>query len=107
VATAFRWLAQQPRLAASLITAGGTALVSNAMNNLPVALAGGAALTRAPQLSHAVLIGVNLGPNLSVTGALANIHWLIALRRAGVEITHWQFFKTGMIVTPFALLLSI
>ena len=107
IATAFRWLAQQPRLAASLIAAGGTALVSNAMNNLPVALAGGAALTRAPQLSHAVLIGVNLGPNLSVTGSLATILWLIALRRDGVEITRWQFFKTGMIVMPFALVLSI
>jgi len=54
-----------------------------------------------------VLIGVNLGPNLSVTGSLATILWLIALRRDGVEITRWQFFKTGMIVMPFALMLSI
>lgn len=107
IGTAFQWLTQQPRLAASLAAASGTAIVSNAMNNLPVALAGGAALSRAPQLSHAVLIGVNLGPNLSVTGSLATILWLIALRRDGVEITRWEFFKTGLIVMPVALLLSV
>ena len=107
IGTAFHWLTRQPRLAAWLATAAGTAIVDNAMNNLPVALAGGAALQLTPQLSHAVLIGVNLGPNLSVTGSLATILWLIALRRDGVEITRWEFFKTGLIAMPFALLLSV
>lgn len=107
IENAFHWLTQQPRLAAWLITAGGTALAGNAMNNLPVALAGGAALTQTPQLAHAVLIGVNLGPNLSVTGSLATILWLIALRRDGVEITRWEFFKAGLVLMPLALLLSI
>lgn len=107
IETAFHWATQQPKLAASLATSFGTAIVANLMNNLPVALAGGAALTRNPQLSHVVLIGVNLGPNLSVTGSLATILWLIALRRDGVEITRWQFFKTGLVLMPVALLLSI
>jgi arsenical pump membrane protein len=53
------------------------------------------------------LIGVDLGPNLSVTGSLATILWLIALRREGVETTPWQFLKAGMIVMPIALLLSL
>ncbi|MGB0123583.1 MAG: arsenic transporter [Silvibacterium sp.] len=104
---AFQWLARQPRLAACLAASGAAAILSNAMNNLPVALAGGAALKLTPQLSHAVLIGVNLGPNLSVTGSLATILWLIALRREKVEITAWQFFKTGLVVMPTALVLSI
>lgn len=101
------WLGHQPRLVAYLSASGVVALFSNAMNNLPVALVAGAAVTRTPQLSHAVLIGVNLGPNLSVTGSLATILWLIALRRENVQITRWQFFKTGLIVMPAALILSV
>jgi arsenical pump membrane protein len=58
-------------------------------------------------LSHALLIGVDLGPNLSVTGSLATILWLIALRREGVEITAWEFFKVGMIAMPLALAASL
>jgi arsenical pump membrane protein len=103
---AFRWSAREPKLVGYLATAGGAAILSNIMNNLPVGLATGAALPAAPQLSHAVLIGVNLGPNLSVTGSLATILWLIALRREEVAITPWQFFKTGLIVMPAALFLS-
>lgn len=107
IANGFQWLTRQPTLAAWLAASGGAAVLSNAMNNLPVALAGGDALRLTPQLSHAVLIGVNLGPNLSVTGSLATILWLIALRRDGVEITRWQFFKTGLLIMPAALLLSV
>ena len=104
---AFRWIAGEPRLAGYFAASGGAAILSNAMNNLPVALAAGAALGVAPRLSHAVLIGVNLGPNLSVTGSLATILWLIALRREGVEITPWQFLKTGLVAMPAALLVSV
>jgi arsenical pump membrane protein len=104
---AFQWLAREPKPAAYLASSGGAAVLSNAMNNLPVALAAGAALKITPQLSHAVLVGVNLGPNLSVTGSLATILWLIALRREKVEITPWQFFKTGLIVMPAALIVSV
>jgi arsenical pump membrane protein len=85
-------------------------LLSNVMNNLPVGLASGAALQQnggyAP-LAHAVLLGVDLGPNLSVTGSLATILWLIALRREKVEITAGEFFRAGVIVMPVALLLAI
>jgi arsenical pump membrane protein len=54
-----------------------------------------------------VLIGVDLGPNLSVTGSLATILWLIALRREKVKVTGWQFLKVGLVVMPLALLASI
>jgi arsenical pump membrane protein len=88
----------------------GVAVLANLMNNLPVGLASGAALAQthaAQHLTHAVLIGVDLGPNLSVTGSLATILWLIALRRENVEITAWQFFKVGLIAMPAALCVSI
>ena len=86
------------------------ALVSNGMNNLPVGLMSGAAIRHAQETSvvaHGILIGVDLGPNLSVTGSLATILWLIALRREKVEITAWEFFKIGMIAMPVALIGSL
>ena len=73
------------------------------MNNLPSGLLAGGALQVA-QVPHsirdAVLIGVDLGPNLSVTGSLATILWLIVLRREGEPVSGWQFFKVGLIVMP-------
>jgi arsenical pump membrane protein len=79
------------------------------MNNLPVGLLGGAAVQAAgvPGAAHVVLVGVDLGPNLSVTGSLATILWLIALRRERVEITFWEFFRVGLVVMPVALLGAI
>jgi arsenical pump membrane protein len=58
----------------------------------------------APRIRDSVLIGVDLGPNLSVTGSLATILWLIALRREGVEIGAWRFLKIGAVVMTPALL---
>ena len=55
----------------------------------------------------AVLIGVDLGPNLSVTGSLATILWLTALRREGLSVGAWAFLKLGALVTPPALLLAL
>jgi arsenical pump membrane protein len=88
----------------------GVALLSNGMNNLPVALMSGAAVRHVQETSivvHAMLIGVDLGPNLSVTGSLATILWLIALRREKVQITAWEFFKIGVIAMPLALIASL
>jgi arsenical pump membrane protein len=89
-----------------LTVAFSVALLSNVMNNLPVGLLSGAAVQAAgaPSAAHAVLVGVDLGPNLSVTGSLATILWLIALRRERVEITFWEFFRVGLIVMPLALI---
>ena len=86
------------------------ALLSNGMNNLPVGLMSGAAIQHthdAGVIAHAILLGVDLGPNLSVTGSLATILWLIALRREDAEITAWEFFKVGIIVMPIALIASL
>ena len=103
-------LAHLPEWLAKSVSAFGVALLSNAMNNLPVGLISGAAIGHAPEpglMAHALLLGVDLGPNLSVTGSLATILWLIALRREGVEITAREFFKAGAIAMPVALLGSL
>ena len=59
------------------------------------------------QITRAVLIGVDLGPNLSVTGSLATILWLTALRREGQTVGAAAFLKLGLVVMPPALLLAI
>jgi arsenical pump membrane protein len=93
-------------LAGALSSGFGIAVLSNLMNNLPTGLIGGAAVKAAAikgPLRDAILIGVDLGPNLSVTGSLATILWLIAIRREGLEIGFWKFLKWGVLVMPPAL----
>ena len=85
-------------------------LATNLVNNLPAGLLAGAALDAAhaaPALRAAALIGIDLGPNLSVTGSLATILWLAALRREGVSVGSWQFLKLGALVMPPALLAAL
>jgi arsenical pump membrane protein len=86
------------------------ALASNLMNNLPVGLIAGSVVAADQLPSHitgAMLIGVDLGPNLSVTGSLATILWLVVLRREGLDVGTWRFLRLGAIVMPPALVLSI
>jgi arsenical pump membrane protein len=102
-------LSEYPPVLANLATAFGFATVSNLINNLPVGLIGAAALRASAasgHLANAMLIGIDLGPNISVTGSLATILWLIALRRENLHVSAWTFLKAGLIVTPGALLLA-
>lgn len=88
----------------------GVALLSNLVNNLPMGLLAGAVVQAAgspPETVGAVLIGVDLGPNLSVTGSLATLLWLVAIRREGQDVSAWSFLKLGALVMPPALLLSL
>ena len=83
-----------------------TAFCSNLVNNLPVGLIAGNVLQTSSTpaiISSAVLIGVDLGPNLSVTGSLATILWLVALRREGLEVNAWTFLKLGAVIMTTAL----
>ncbi len=93
-----------------LAAGGGIGAACNVMNNLPVALIagsiGGAGQVSA-HLQDALLVGVDLGPNLSVTGSLATILWLIALRREKVHVTGLSFLRLGALVMPPALLLAL
>lgn len=86
------------------------ALASNLLNNLPTGLVAATVSQSADvplQVTSATLIGVDLGPNLSVTGSLATILWLMALRREGEAVTVWQFLKLGIIVMPPALVVAL
>jgi arsenical pump membrane protein len=86
------------------------AVACNLMNNLPAGLVASAALARAhppQQVTDALLIGVDLGPNLSVTGSLATILWLAAIRREGEDVGFWRFLRAGLVVMPPALALAL
>ncbi len=96
------------------VTAWGAGIVlgvaCNLMNNLPAGLIAGGAVQAAhvpPLVTGAVVIGVDLGPNLSVTGSLATILWLNALRRDGIDIGFGTFLAQGACVMPPALLLAL
>ena len=58
-------------------------------------------------VTSAILVGIDLGPNLSITGSLATILWLIALRREGENVAAMQFLRRGIVVMLPALLLSL
>ena len=95
---------------ASWIAGVVVAIASNLANNLPVGLMAATTSQTAQVPAHvtgAILIGVDLGPNLSVTGSLATILWLIVLRREGEHVSAMRFLKLGIVVMPPALLLSL
>ena len=105
VAQALTSLAADPARGAAL---SGTVLafVSNLMNNLPAGLVASTAVAQAhpPRLViDGLLIGVDLGPNLSITGSLATILWLQAIRREGEDVGFWRFLKVGAVTMVPAL----
>lgn len=94
----------------AFITSFVVGVANNIVNNLPLGLIAGGTLQATHShglIANAVLIGVDLGPNLSVTGSLATILWLIALRREQLDVSFWDFLKVGAIAMPVALLVSV
>jgi arsenical pump membrane protein len=102
-------------VAASITAAAWTsglliAVACNLMNNLPVGLIAGSVVRseHVPTVvTGAALIGVDLGPNLSVTGSLATILWLASLRRERINVGAGRFLMVGLAVTPPALILAL
>lgn len=108
-----QWLAWAQHLgivASEMITGFAVGIANNLVNNLPLGLIAGSTLQSAraaAPIARAVMIGVDLGPNLSITGSLATILWLIALRKEKLEVTFWNFLKIGAVAMPIALLASL
>jgi len=107
------WLAWAQNLgtsAGSFVTGFGVGVANNLVNNLPLGLVAGSTLQAAHAnslIADSVLIGVDLGPNLSITGSLATILWLIALRKERLDVSFWSFLKVGAVAMPVALLASL
>ncbi|WP_020603922.1 arsenic transporter [Spirosoma spitsbergense] len=88
----------------------GVALACNLINNLPTGLIAGTVVQAGavPEvIKSAILIGIDLGPNLSVTGSLATILWLVALRREGQSVGAWAFLQLGALVMTIPLLCTL
>lgn len=94
-------------LPALLGIAAVAAVLSNVVNNLP------AVLVLVPLVSAtgpagvlAVLIGVNIGPNLTYVGSLANLLWRNVVRR---EITAGpvEFSRIGLCTVPVTLVVAV
>lgn len=102
--------AQRHEWASAAAGGGVIAIASNLMNNLPAGLIASSTVIQAhsPQrVIDALLIGVDLGPNLSITGSLATILWLKAIRREGEDVGFLAFLKVGSVVMLPALVLAL
>lgn len=85
-------------------TAGIAAVASNVMNNLPAA----ALLAAHPPLHpYSLLLGLNLGPNLSVVGALSSVLWMKVARNEKATPSPWRFSKIGVVVTAGTLVVGL
>lgn len=95
-------LPQGTSLPELLAVAAIAAILANLVNNLPATLLLLAALGAQPPLGLvlAMLIGVNLGPNLTYIGSLATMLWRRVLRHEGEPVALGDYTRLGLITTP-------
>ena len=55
----------------------------------------------------AVLIGVNIGPNLTYPGSLANLLWRDVVHRAGMSARFTEFTRVGLCTAPLTLIAAV
>jgi arsenical pump membrane protein len=112
-----QWLAWASNLgqnAGAMVVGFAVGIANNMVNNLPLGWIAGGTIQAAHTkglMANAVLIGVDLGPNLSITGSLATILWLLALRKDSggekLDVSFWKFLKVGSVAMPLALLAAL
>jgi arsenical pump membrane protein len=81
-------------------TAAVAAVTSVLVNNLPAA---SLLAARTPTHPFALLVGLNLGPNLFATGSLAWILWLRAGRAAGSRPSVIAASRLGLLAVPLSM----
>jgi arsenical pump membrane protein len=98
-----------PTLGGLLATAVVAAALANVVNNLPATLLllGVLGPQAPPGLVLAVLLGVNIGPNLTYAGSLATLLWRNLLHAAGERVRLAEFTAVGAISVPAALVASV
>jgi len=76
------------------------ALGAVAINNLPAA-----SLLSSHPIAHPffLLLGLNLGPNLVVTGALSAVLWLRLARHNETNVSIWTYTRLGLLIVPLTL----
>jgi arsenical pump membrane protein len=95
-------------LPALLAIAAVAALLANVVNNLPATLVLVPLVAPSgPVAILAVLIGVNIGPNLTYVGSLSNLLWRGVLRRQNVEAGIGEYTRLGLCTVPTALAAAV
>jgi arsenical pump membrane protein len=85
-------------------TAGFGALASIGLNNLPAAVL----LTPdPPPHPRALLLGLNLGPNLAITGSLSALLWLRVARSLGAQPSARRYSQLGLLIVPLSLAAAV
>ncbi|GIE31625.1 arsenic transporter [Actinoplanes italicus] len=83
------------------------AVLANLLNNLPATLVLLPAVADSPGLLLAVLIGVNVGPNLTYAGSLATLLWRRILHARDAAPRTSEFLKLGAVTVPLSLLAGV
>ncbi len=84
------------------------ALLANIVNNLPAVLVLLPLVSGAgPATVLAVLIGVNVGPNLTYPGSLSNLLWRNVVRRDGLHTGFVEFSRVGLCTVPATLVIAV
>jgi arsenical pump membrane protein len=77
--------------------------LANVVNNLPATAITLPLAGTDPARAHALLAGVDAGPNLTLAGSLATLLWLAAARAQGVEVRPMRYVAIGVLTTPIGL----
>jgi arsenical pump membrane protein len=85
-------------------TAAIAALASVVLNNLPAAVLFSA---QTPPHPRALLLGLDLGPNLAITGSLSAILWLQAARSVDAHASLATYSRLGALLVPLTLAASV
>ncbi|MEU1271568.1 SLC13 family permease [Streptomyces sp. NPDC005799] len=95
-------------LLALLGIAALAAVLANLINNLPAVLVLlPLSAAAGPGAVLAVLLGVNIGPNLTYAGSLATLLWRRIVHGHGQDVHLGHFTRLGLIATPAALVSAV
>ena len=92
-----------------LLTAVVAAILANLVNNLPatLVLVPVAAAAGGEGAVLAVLVGVNVGPNLTYTGSLATLLWRRVLRAEDEGTSLREFVRLGLLTVPAGVVVAV
>ncbi|MEV4560698.1 arsenic transporter [Kitasatospora sp. NPDC049285] len=95
-------------LAALLGVAALAAVLANVINNLPATLVLlPLAAPTGPGAVLAVLLGVNIGPNLTYAGSLATLLWRRIVHAHDAEVGLGEFTRLGLLTVPASLAAAV
>lgn len=83
------------------------AVLANAVNNLPATLMLTPLVAHSPGLVLAVLLGVNIGPNLTYVGSLATLLWRQILYARDHPPATGEFLRLGALTVSACLLVGV